>query len=82
MLVVEGNCDGMTNKPLEPIRAKPDQRVMLTNMDALIEPPKVARKGGMRGALAEYANPALAEREKGAWARAAAENFRKTGGSA
>jgi len=73
MLAVQGYYDGAVFKPLEKITAKPNQRVIITIMDEFVEPANVARQKGMRGALAQYADPTLAEKEKGAWERGAAE---------
>lgn len=73
MLAVQGYYDGATIKPLEKIAAKPNQRVIITIMDEFVEPIKATRQKGMRGILAQYANPVLAEKEKGAWERAMVE---------
>ena len=73
MIAVKGYYDGTTIKPLEQFNAKPIQRVIITIMDEYIEPEKTARKQSMRGALAQYADPALSEKEKGAWERAVVE---------
>ena len=75
MVAVQGYYDGATIKPLEKIAAKPNQRVIITIMDEFMEPVKVVHKKGMRGVLATYANPRLAEKEKGAWERAAVEKY-------
>ncbi len=73
MLAVQGYYDGTTIKPLEKLNAKPNQRVIITIMDEFIEPEKIVRRNGLRGALAQYADPALTETEKGAWERAAVD---------
>ena len=44
-------------------------------MDEFVKPVKVVSKKGMRGALAQYANSELKEKEKGAWERAVVENI-------
>ena len=75
MLAVQGYYDGVTIKPLEKIAAKPNQRVIITIMDEFVEPVKAVRKKGMRGVLAQYANPELREKEKGAWKRAVVEQY-------
>ena len=75
MLAVQGYYDGVTIKPLEKIEAKPNQRVIITIMDEFVEPVRTVRKKGMRGVLAQYADPALREKEKGAWERAVAEKY-------
>ena len=75
MLAVQGYYDGVMIKPLEKINAKPNQRVIITIMDEYVEPTRVLRKEGMRGILSQYANPSLAEREKGAWERAVVEKY-------
>lgn len=73
MQAYQGYFDGVAVKPLEKIAAKPNQRVIITVMDEFVEPERTARGQGVRGILAQYADPALAEREKGAWGRAAVE---------
>ena len=75
MLAVKGYYDGTVVKPLEKMIAKPNQRVIITIMDEFIEPDNAVQKRSMRGALARYADPELAEKEKGAWERAAVENY-------
>lgn len=70
MLAIQGYYDGVTIKPLEKIAAKPNQRVIITILDEYVEPIKVVRKKGMRGVLAQYADPELREKENGAWERA------------
>ena len=65
MLAVQGYFDGVAVKPLEKIAAKPNQRVIITIMDEFVEPVKPVHKSGMRGALSQYANPKLREKEKG-----------------
>ena len=73
MMAVQGYFDGVSVQPLEKMDAKPNQRVIITIMDDFVEPAGTARKEGIRGILAEYADPALAKKEKGAWERAAKE---------
>ena len=75
MLAVQGYFDGMVIKPLEKMTAKPNQRVIITIMDDFVEPAKCVHKKGVRGILAQYADPALAEKEKGAWKCAVAEKY-------
>ncbi|MBO4299064.1 MAG: hypothetical protein J5602_11625 [Clostridia bacterium] len=73
MLAIQGYYDGVTIRPLEKIVAKPNQRVIITVIDEFVDPETIARKKSVRGILAQYADPALAEKEKGAWERAAVE---------
>ena len=73
MLAVHGYYDGIAVRPLEKMAAKPNQRVIITIMDDFMEPVETVRKKGMRGSLAQYADPVLAAQEKGAWERAAVE---------
>ena len=73
MQAVQGYYDGTDIKPLEKLVAKPNQRVIITIMDDFVEPAQPVRGKGMRGALAQYANPESAAKEEGAWARAAAD---------
>ena len=70
MLAVQGYYDGTAIRPLEKITARPNQRVIITIMDEFVNPETPVRKKSLRGALAQYADPTLAEREKGAWERA------------
>lgn len=67
MLAIQGYYDGTAIQPLEKVIAKPNQRVIITIMDDFVDPEKAQQKKGMRGALAHLADPALAEKEKGAW---------------
>ena len=73
MLAVHGYYDGTAIRPLEELKAKPNQRVIITIMDEFVEPPASAPEKGMRGALSRYADPALARQEGEAWQRAAVE---------
>ena len=76
MLAVQGYFDGTAIRPLEQINAKPNQRVIITVMDEFVEPAKTVKKNqakSLRGILAQYADPTLAEKEKGAWERAVIE---------
>ena len=73
MMAIEGYYDGISIKPLERVQAKPNQRVVITFMDELIEPINAPEKKGIRGVLAEYANPELRDREKDAWGQAMVE---------
>ena len=75
MLAVQGYFDGVSIKPFEKIPAKPNQRVIITILDEFVEPCSNVQKKGMRGALAQYANPELRAKEKGAWERAAADKY-------
>ena len=73
MQTVEGYYDGMNIKPLGRVRARPNQRLVITIMDEFIGPRKVAERESSRGILAKYANPELAAQEEGAWERAMLE---------
>ena len=44
-------------------------------MDEFVEPIKETQKKGMRGILAEYADPNLAQKEKSAWEQAMIEKY-------
>ena len=78
MLAVQGYYDGTAIRTLEKIDAKPNQRVIIMVMDEFVERQPVTGKRGMRGALAQYADPALVEREKDAWARSAVKKYGDT----
>lgn len=75
MLAVQGYFDGATIQPLETLVAKPNQRVIITIMDEFVEAPQKADEERLReienlcGSLAQYADPALIEQERGAWER-------------
>ncbi len=73
MLAVQGYYDGITIKPLEAIPAKPNQRVIITVMDEYMDSKATSVKQGIRGILSRFADPALIEKEKGAWERAMVE---------
>ena len=74
MVAVQGYYDGMSIKSFEKITAKPNQRVIITIMDEFVEHDIAEEKKGMRGALSQYADSKLQEKEKGAWERAMVEN--------
>ena len=74
MVAVQGYYDGMPIKSFEKITAKPNQRVIITIMDEFVEPDIAEEKKGMRGALSQYADFKLQEKEKGAWERTMVEN--------
>lgn len=44
-------------------------------MDEFIEPTTIPANRGIRGILSSYANPSLAEKEKGAWERAVVNKY-------
>ncbi len=75
MIAVQGYFDGISIKLLEKILTKPNQRVIVTVMDEFVTSPAVTEKKGIRGILSQYADPALSEKEKGAWERAAVEKY-------
>ncbi len=75
MLAVNGYYDGVAIKTLEDLEAKPNQRLIITVMDDFIEPDGNTQKKSMRGALAQYADPSLIEKEKGAWERSVVEKY-------
>ena len=75
MQAIQGYYDGTSIRLLEKIAAKPNQRVLITLMDEYVEPAETVQKKGMRGVLAQYADPSLREKEKGAWERAAVEKY-------
>lgn len=72
-MAVQGYYDGVAVRPLEKMPAKPNQRVIITIMDEFVEPETAASRTGLRGILAQYADPVLAEKEKDAWERASVE---------
>lgn len=78
MLTIQGFYDGAAIRTLEKIKAKPNQRVVITIMDEFIEPPVTEVKKSMRGVISDYADPKLAEKEKTAWEHAAAEKYGNT----
>ena len=80
MLAIHGYYDGMSFQPLEKPQVKMNQRVIITIMNDFVDPPpksvckeRADKAKQVRGILAEYADPILREREKGAWERAAIE---------
>ena len=75
MQAIQGYFDGTAFRPLEKIAAKPNQRVTITLLDEYVEPAEAVFKKDMRGVLAQYADPSLREKEKGAWERAAVGKY-------
>ena len=67
MLAIHGYYDGDSIQALEEIEAKPNQRVIITFMDDFIPAASTDHVNSLRGILADYANPALAEKEHLAW---------------
>ncbi len=70
MEAVRGYYDGVNIKPLESIKAKPNQSVIITFVDEIITPVKTDSASSLRGVLSEYANPTLVSKEEEAWKRA------------
>ena len=75
MQAIQGYYDGTAIRLLEKISAKPNQRVIITIMDEYVEPAETVHRKDMRGVLAQYADPTLREKEKGAWERAAVGKY-------
>lgn len=75
MMAVEGYYDGVEIKPLEKMIVQKNQKVIITITNEFIHPERMTKTAGMRGALSKYANPALREKEKGAWERAVVDNY-------
>ena len=75
MLAVQGYYDGTAIQTLEKINARPNQRVIITIMDEFLTPAINAERKSMRGVLAQYADPTLAEKEKGAWESAVVKKY-------
>lgn len=75
MVAVQGYYDGLNIQTLEKIQAKKNQRIIITVMDEFVEPKTILASKSMKGALAEYANPELIEKEKGAWQRAMVKKY-------
>lgn len=73
MQAYQGYFDGENIKALERIAAKPNQKVIITVMDEYVEPEKSICAKSMRGALSQFANPALIPLEKSAWESAMVE---------
>ncbi len=57
MQAIQGYYDGTAFRPLEKSAAKPNQRVPITLMDEYVEPAETVHGKGMRGVLAQYADP-------------------------
>ena len=81
MLAVPGYYDGAAFQALEHAAVKPNQRVIITIMDDFVDSAQKADAKRLRkieklcGSLADYANPSLIEKEKGAWERAVVEKY-------
>ena len=72
-LTIQGYYDGTNIRLLEDIAARPNQKVIITVIDEFVGPADQTRRKSLRGVLSGYADPALAEKEEGAWGRAAVE---------
>ena len=72
---IQGYYDGVHIRALETVTAKPNQKVVIEITDEFIDPVEHTEIKNLRGVLSAYANPALREKEKGAWERAAAEKY-------
>ena len=77
MLAVHGYYDGHSIQTLEEVHVKPNQRVIITFMDDDVESVPNNKKS-LRGILSEYADPALAQKEEGAWEREMVEKHAHT----
>ena len=77
MLAVHGYYDGHSIQTLEEVKAKPNQRVIITFMDDDFESAP-SHKKSLRGILSEYADPALVEKENSAWEREMVEKYAHT----
>ena len=81
MLAVHGYYDGSSFHALEKTPVKTNQRVIITIMDDFVEDKHKVDNSRLKkieelcGSLAEYANPSLREKEKGAWERAVVEKY-------
>ncbi len=75
MLAVNGYFDGIAIKPLEKIIAKPNQKVIITIIDELIEQEEIKPHKSLRGILAKYADKNLAKKEKTAWEKSVREKY-------
>ena len=71
MEAVQGYYDGASIRLLEKVKAKPNQRVVITIMDEFVVPEKTTSKKSMRGAISQFASAERRAKEEGAWARAA-----------
>ena len=63
MLVIQGYYNGTSIIPLEEIRAKPNQRVIITVLDEYFSPVEDIRARDVRGIIHQYANAELREKE-------------------
>ena len=63
------------NAERKSMRARPNQRVIITIMDEFLTPAINAERKSMRGVLAQFADPTLAEKEKGAWESAVVKKY-------
>ena len=75
MLAVPGYYDGVSIQPLDELRAKANQKVIITVLDEFIDPAPPCRFKGLRGVLSEYADSALTAREEGALEQMAKEKY-------
>ena len=77
MLALQGYFDGNEIRTLEKIRARKNQKLIITILDEFIEESslKDSRKQSARGLLSEYANSELQKEEESAWEKAVEEKY-------
>ncbi len=75
MRKIEAYFDGTAVRPLEPLFAKPNQRITMLIHDDFLDSAKFEAIAKSAGSLKEFANPTLIEREKTAWEEAVAEKY-------
>lgn len=76
MLALQGYYDGKTIQPLEEMKARKNQKLIITVLDEFIqEAPAEEHLQTARGSLAKYANLDLLEQEQSAWEKAVVEKY-------
>lgn len=76
MLALEGYYDGENVKTVEKIRAKKNQKLIITILDEFVEEhPQRNNSQTVRGMLAKYADPDLRKQEASAWEKAVEERY-------
>lgn len=78
MLALQGYYDGEKIQTLEAVRAKKNQKVIITVLDEFVEEMPVRKGYSARGLLSEYADTGLWVKEKTAWEKAVTEKYADT----
>lgn len=76
MVALEGYYDGEAVQVLGNFYARKNQKLIITVLDEFVEETPMEKKSqSARGALSQYANPALRVQEESAWEKAMVKKY-------